>query len=147
MRGLPLFAAAVLAGPIPLTAFAQSRQRFADLGTCSTARGDVVRECRVGYRTFGRLNERRDNAVLVPSWHGGRSETMSFLLGPGGWVDTTRYFAILVDKPGNGVSISPSNSRSQPGQQFPRLTVGDMVVAEHAIGEQVRRYLDGAPGP
>jgi homoserine O-acetyltransferase len=131
MRTLPILAAAVLAAPLPATASAQSGQQFADLGTCSTARGEVVRECRVGYRTFGRLNERRDNAVLVPSWHGGRSETMIFILGPGGWVDTTRYFAILVDKPGNGVSISPSNSRSQPGQRFPRLTLGDMVAAEH----------------
>jgi homoserine O-acetyltransferase len=131
MRPLHLFAAAVLTAPLPATAMAQSRQQFADLGTCSTARGEVVRECRIGYRTFGRLNGRRDNAVLVPSWHGGRSETMTFILGPGGWVDTTRYFTVLVDKPGNGVSISPSNSPSQPGQRFPRLTVGDMVAAEH----------------
>ena len=57
---------------------------------------------------FGRLNARRDNAVLVPTWHGGRSETMTFILGPDRWVDTTRWFAILVDKPGNGVSTSPS---------------------------------------
>jgi homoserine O-acetyltransferase/O-succinyltransferase len=130
---LPLLALAVLAAASPSPAIAQDGQQFADLGTCPTARGEVIRECRIGYRTFGRLNARRDNAVLVPTWHGGRSETMTFILGPDRWVDTTRWFAILVDKPGNGVSISPSNSRSQAGRRFPRLTVGDMVAAKHRV--------------
>jgi len=48
-------------------------------------------------------------------------------------VDTTRYFAILMDAPGNGVSISPSNSRSQPGRGFPRLTFADLVAAEQRV--------------
>jgi homoserine O-acetyltransferase len=129
MRPVPIFAATVLVA-LPATAVAQGQQRFADLGNCSTARGEVVQNCRVGYRTFGRLNAQRDNAVLVPTWHGGRSGMMTFILGPGRWVDTTRYFAILMDKPGNGVSISPSSSRSQPGRLFPRITIADMVAAE-----------------
>jgi homoserine O-acetyltransferase len=133
MRALTLVLAAGLSVSLQATAAGQSRQRFADLRTCPTARGEVVRECRVGYRTFGRLNERGDNAVLVPTWHGGRSETMTFILGPDRWVDTTRYFAILIDKLGNGVSTSPSNSRSQPGRRFPRLTYGDMVAAQHRV--------------
>ncbi|HEY7612556.1 MAG TPA: alpha/beta fold hydrolase [Gemmatimonadales bacterium] len=133
MRRLSLFAVAVLAAAPLSPAPAQDGQRFADLGTCTTARGEVIRDCRIGYRTFGRLNARRDNAVLVPTWHGGRSETMTFILGPDRWVDTTRYFAILMDKPGNGVSISPSNSRSQPGRRFPRLTFADLVAAEHRV--------------
>jgi homoserine O-acetyltransferase len=133
MPRLRLLAVAVLAATSPPPAVAQDGQQFADLGTCPTARGEVIRDCRIGYRTFGRLNARRDNAVLVPTWHGGRSETMTFILGPDRWVDTTRWFAILVDKPGNGVSISPSNSRSQAGRRFPRLTVGDMVAAEHRV--------------
>ena len=118
-------------GVLATTASAQGRQQFADLGTCPTESGEVIRECRIGYRTFGRLNERRDNAVLIPSWHGGRSATMSFILGPDAWVDTTRYFAVIMDKPGNGVSTSPSNSRIQPGRRFPRLTMRDLVAAEH----------------
>ncbi len=131
MRHLCLIAVAQLAIAAPSPVLSQGGQQFADLGTCTTVRGEVIRDCRIGYRTFGRLNARRDNAVLVPTWHGGRSETMTFILGPDRWVDTTRYFAILMDKPGNGVSISPSNSRSQPGRRFPRLTFADLVAAEH----------------
>jgi len=130
MARLPLLALTVLTA---MPAVAQDGQRFADLGTCPTARGEVIRDCRIGYRTFGRLNARRDNAVLVPTWHGGRSETMTFILGPDRWVDTTRWYAILMDKPGNGVSISPSNSRWQPGRRFPRLTFADLVAAEHRV--------------
>ena len=107
MPRLPLLALTVLTAT---PAVAQDGQRFAALGTCPTARGEVIRECRIGYRTFGRLNARRDNAVLVPTWHGGRSETIRFILGPDRWVDTTRWFAILVDKPGNGSLISPSTA-------------------------------------
>ena len=131
MRRLRLIAMAQLAAAAPL--LAQGAQQFADLGTCTTVRGEAIRDCRIGYRTFGRLNARRDNAVLVPTWHGGRSETMTFILGADRWVDTTRFFAILMDKPGNGVSISPSNSRSQPGRRFPRLSLADLVAAEHRV--------------
>jgi homoserine acetyltransferase len=133
MRLLPLLAVAILAAAFPPPAVAQDGQRFADLGTCTTARGEAIHDCRIGYRTFGRLNARRTNVVLVPTWHGGRSETMTFILGPDGWLDTTRWFTILMDAPGNGVSISPSNSRAQPGRRFPRLTFADLVAAEHRV--------------
>lgn len=133
MRTHSILSAALVFLAVARPVAAQGRQEFADLGTCPTAGGGVVLDCRIGYRTFGRLNAGRDNAVLVPSWHGGRSGTMTFILGAGGWVDTTRYFAILMDKPGNGVSTSPSNSRSQPGRTFPRLTMGDIVAAQHRV--------------
>ena len=70
MRALTLVAAVGLSVSLQSPAVAQSKQRFADLGTCTTSRGDVVQECRVGYRTFGRLNERRDNARAAPDREG-----------------------------------------------------------------------------
>ena len=120
---------ALTAQPAP----AQDTLRFADLGTCPTASGDPVQTCRVGYRTFGRLNQRRDNAVLVPTWHGGSSAGMRFLLGHDAWIDTTRFYAILVDGLGFGVGTSPSNSRIQPGRRFPRLTFADNVAAQRRL--------------
>jgi homoserine O-acetyltransferase/O-succinyltransferase len=104
----------------------------AELGTCATLAGDVVRDCRVAYRTFGRLNAARDNAVLIPTWYGGTSDQLVRLLGDGGIVDTTRYFAVLVDALGNGVSTSPSTS-STHAAPFPTLTLADMVVAQHRL--------------
>lgn len=107
--------------------------RVADLGRCATEGGAWVEGCRLTYRTYGRLNAARDNAVLIPSWYAGRSEDMTWLLGAEAWVDTTKYYAVLVDALGNGASTSPSNSATQPGRRFPRITLGDMVAAEHRL--------------
>ena len=52
-------------------------------------------------------------------------------------VDPTDSFVILVDALGNGVSSSPSNSRSQSGAAFPRFTIRDMVNAEHLLVTKV----------
>lgn len=105
---------------------------FAELGTCTTPHGDIL-DCRVGYRTAGRLNERRDNAVLIPTWYGGTSANLVRLTGHEAFVDTTRYFVIMLDAIGNGVSISPSNSVRQPGAAFPAVTIGDMVDAARRV--------------
>lgn len=125
MRALATLLAAALA-TLALPATAQEQQ-FADLGTC----GEIA-ECRVGYRTYGTLNEARDNAVLVPAWYGGRTEQMGFIAAAP-FLDPETYFIILVDPIGNGVSISPSNSVSQPMGEFPTLTIGDMVESEYRL--------------
>ena len=102
---------------------------FADLSTCSTASGVDILECRVGYRTHGRLNAARDNAILVPMWYGGSSVQARDILAPLG-IDTTRYFVVAVDPLAGGVSSSPSTSRVQPGAAFPAVAIGDMVDAQ-----------------
>ena len=102
---------------------------FAELGTCPTVSGETVEDCRLGYRTHGRLNAARDNAVLVLMWYGGTSGQVRDLLDPLG-IDTTRYFVIAVDPLAGGVSSSPSTSQAQPGDQFPTLTIADMVDAQ-----------------
>ena len=102
-------------------------QQFADLGTC----GEVT-DCRIGYRTFGTLNEARDNAILIPAWYGGRTEQMAFL-ATAPFLDPETFFIILVDPIGNGVSISPSNSASQPMGEFPELSIADMVESEYRL--------------
>jgi homoserine O-acetyltransferase len=52
-------------------------------------------------------------------------------------VDTNRYFVILVDAIGNGVSTSPSNSKKQPLTKFPQFTIRDMVESEHRLAAEV----------
>ena len=85
------------------------------------------------YRTFGRLNRERSNAVLVPTWFGGRSAGLLAYLGPERMVDTTRFFVVAVDAFGNGVSSSPSTSAAQPGAAFPRYSVRDLVRTQHRL--------------
>ncbi|MGE0883162.1 MAG: alpha/beta fold hydrolase [Blastocatellales bacterium] len=118
-------------------AWAQSEQKFAELGDFKLESGEVIRNCKLGYRTFGTLNADKSNAILFPTWFGGTSEQLASNFGKGKMVDDTRFFIIAVDAIGNGVSSSPSNSSSQYGQAFPRFTIRDMVNSEHHLVTRV----------
>ena len=108
-------------------------QQFAEFGDFKLHDGAVIHEFRLGYRTLGRLNATRSNAVLWPTWIGGKSQDFLQFVGPANVVDTNRYFVILVDAIGNGVSSSPSNSKKQPLMKFPQFTIRDMVEAEYRL--------------
>jgi homoserine O-acetyltransferase len=111
--------------------------KFAELGDFRLSSGEVIHECRIGYRTFGKLNAGKSNAVLFPTWFTGTTENLVGLIAPGKLVDPDKYFVILVDALGDGVSSSPSNSKRQPRMSFPAFTILDMVNSQHELVEQV----------
>jgi len=115
----------------------EGRQEFAELGDFQLRSGDVIRDFRLAYRTLGKLNPEKSNAILWPTWLGGTSEELLQFIGPGNVVDSGKYFVILVDAIGNGVSSSSSNSNIQPLGKFPRFTIRDMVEAEHHLVTEV----------
>jgi homoserine O-acetyltransferase len=112
---------------------ALSQQQFAVLGDFKLQSGEILRDCRIGYRTFGVLNPERSNAVLVPTWAGGTTEQLQGAIGAGKLYDSSRYFVIAVDALANGVSSSPSNSAVQPRMMFPAITIRDMVETQYAL--------------
>src|SRR5260370_21995811 len=112
-------------------------QQFADFGDFKLQSGSVIRDFRLGYRTLGRLNADRSNAVLWPTWLGSKSEDLLQFIGTGKVVDTSNYYVVLVDAIGNGVSVSPSNSKRQALLKFPRFTIRDMVESEHRLAIEV----------
>ncbi len=124
-----VIAAAVLLLPGWLAA----QQQFYELGDIRLESGKVMRGCVLGYRTYGRLNDSRSNAVLFPTWFGGKSYEMEPLIGKGKLIDSSKYFVIAVDSFGNGISSSPSNSKMQPGRSFPEFSIGDMVRAQYRL--------------
>jgi homoserine O-acetyltransferase/O-succinyltransferase len=107
--------------------------QFAELGDFKLESGEVIRDCRIGYRTFGTLNSNKSNAILFPTWALGTTEQLIPSFGPGKLVDSTKYYVIAVDALANGVSSSPSNSKSQPRMSFPKVTVRDMVDTQHEL--------------
>ena len=111
--------------------------QFADLGDLKLQNGGVIQDFRLGYRTLGKLNTEKSNAVLWPTWLGGKTENLLQFVGPGKVLDTGRYFVILVDAIGDGISSSPSNSRKQPLGRFPEFTIRDMVESEHRLITEV----------
>lgn len=111
----------------------EGTQQYAQLGDFKLQNGQVIRDCRIGYRTFGTLNAARSNAVLFPTWFEGRSKDLADSIGPGKLADSRKYFVIAVDALGDGVSSSPSTSRAQPRMKFPKITIGDMVNSQHEL--------------
>jgi homoserine O-acetyltransferase len=111
--------------------------KFAELGDFQLESGEVIRDCRIGYRAFGTLDSRKSNAVLFPTWFTGTTQQLVGLIGPGKLVDSSRYFVVAVDALGDGVSSSPSNSKLQPRMKFPVFTIRDMVNSQRQLLENV----------
>jgi homoserine O-acetyltransferase len=147
MRHLTLSIIAVLVFvmlPSALAAHAaepDGQLQIAHLGICALASGKQIQDCRVGYRTWGRLNPARDNAVVMPSWLNGRSEDLASLIGAASssptLIDTAKFYAIAFDSLGDGVSSSPSNSPKQPGPEFPFFTLEDSARAQYRVATEV----------
>jgi homoserine O-acetyltransferase/O-succinyltransferase len=109
------------------------RQQFARLGDFRLESGEIIADAVVGYRTAGQLNAARSNAVLVAPWFQGTTGQVARQIGPGKLVDTSKYFVIMVDALGNGVSSSPSTSARQPDQAFPAFTIADIVASQYQL--------------
>ena len=83
---------------------------MAHLGDLRLESGEVIKDCRVGYRSLGQLDGSRSNAVLVTTSFQGTSGKLVRQIGPGRLVDTSKFFVVIADALGNGLSSSPSNS-------------------------------------
>lgn len=110
-----------------------SAQTLSDLGTCALESGQRIEACKVGYLTAGTLNAEKSNAILLPSWFGGKSNDLLRYVGPDKLFDSSRYFVVIVDSFGNGVSSSPSNTAAQPMEKFPAVTLRDMIAAHRRL--------------
>lgn len=134
-----VYLATALVLSLHLVAFAQEQQ-FANIGDLKLHNGGVIRQCRVGYRTFGKLNSDKSNVVVVPTWAGGTTEQLVSSIGPGRLIDSDRYFVVAIDALSNGVSSSPSNSRLQPRMRFPKFTLRDTVESQHELLSKVLHF-------
>jgi homoserine O-acetyltransferase len=103
------------------------RLQTAELRGLTLANGEGV-ACRVTYRTFGRLDARRSNAVLVAPWFLGSSRKLAFQIGPGKLVDSSQYFVVAVD-PISGDACGPSSTAPRE----PRITVHDLVEIQRRL--------------
>lgn len=114
---------------------ADETERF-DLGDFELESGEVIEDAFLTYVTHGELNDARDNAILVlPSLMADHTRH-DFLIGEGLALDPDEYFIIAANTLGNGHAISPSNSESQPGMEFPQFSIRDMVNAQHELIEE-----------
>lgn len=107
----------------------------------------------VVYETYGRLNEARDNAVLIGHAISGDSHVArhgpdddpgwwDVVVGPGKSIDTDRWFVICPNVLGGcrGTtgpnSLNPETGRPY-GADFPAITIGDMVEVQRRLLDQL----------
>ena len=114
--------------------------------------GARIEGLEVAYRTYGRLNEAKSNAVLIchaltlDQHVAGRHPTTgkpgwwSLVVGPGLPIDTDRYFVICSNVVGGcqgttgPASIDPATGEPY-GLSFPMVTIADMVRAQAMLVE------------
>jgi len=109
-----------------------AEQQLASIGSLNMV-GGKIKQCSLGYRTYGTLAADQGNVILVPTWLTGRTVDQADLIGPGKLLDTDRWYVISLDAVGNGVSCSPSNSKTHPRLKFPEFGIRDMVKAQHRL--------------
>ena len=95
--------------------------------------GEVIKDFSISYVTHGQLNDKKSNAILMVTAISGNHHRLDFLIGPGKALDTDKYFIVCTDAIANGLSTSPSNSKTQPRMQFPKFTIRDMVQSQYRL--------------
>ena len=99
-----------------------------DLGPVTLQRGGTLPQAQITYKTFGTLAADGGNAVLLPTWFTGQHPQAEWLVGPGKALDPARYFIVVINILGNGLSSSPSNTpRPFDRTRFPPVTLLDNV--------------------
>src|SRR5918999_3895964 len=153
-------AAAAVAGLLAFSnACAQllTERKFFTLPQYTTAGGKTIKNVRVGYETYGKLNAAGDNAVFVPHFFTGTShaagrysadeKTAGYwdaIIGPGKAIDTDRYFVVSADtlvnlnvKSANVGTVGPATLNPDTGKpygsSFPVVSYKDSVRVHKAL--------------
>lgn len=84
--------------------------------------------------TYGTNDGMGDNVIVFPTRFGGTHEDNEYLIGEGMALDPGRYFILVPNLLGNGVSTAPSNA-SGPfvGAHFPPTTIYDNVMLQRRV--------------
>jgi len=105
-----------------------------ELGDVRLQGGATLRAAKLAYQTYGELNADRSNAIVYPTWYSGQHYDNEWLIGEGMALDPSRYFIIVPNMLGNGLSSSPSNTPAPHDRaRFPHVTMYDNVRLQHRL--------------
>ena len=126
----------IMMGPMH-TALAQSPPvQTCQLGELKLESGEVIKDFKMTYITFGTLNADKSNAILAIHGLQGNRNSQSSWAGPSRAFDTNKYFVIQPDTLGvasTDPNATTSPTRSGLNMAFPRFNIRDMVKAEHRM--------------
>ena len=107
--------------------------------------GDVVlqsgmthRNTQLAYQTYGTLNEDRSNAIIYMTSYGAHHTDILWMVGPGKALDTDKYFIVIPNLFGNGLSSSPSLA-VEPfnAAHWPNFTIYDNIAIQRRLITEV----------
>lgn len=132
-----------------------------EMPSYTTVGGKTIKNVKVGYETYGKLNAKGDNAIMVCHFFSGTSHAAGkykdsdaapgywdSIIGPGKPLDTDKYFIISSDtlvNLGTGdpnvvttgpASINPDTGKPY-GMTFPIVTIQDFVHVQKALADQL----------
>ena len=111
-----------------------SQEAVFEFGDLPLESGAVLPNARLGYKTHGRLNAAKTNAILYPTPFPAQHGDIEWLIGPGKALDPDKYFVVVLDQLGNGLSSSPSNAAAPLDRmRFPPISIRDNVAAQHRL--------------
>ena len=112
--------------------------------------GKTINDFPIAYETYGSLNEKKDNAILV--FHAltgdqfvtglnpitNKDGWWSYAVGPNKSIDTNKFFVICSNVIGGclgsfGPSHKDPNTQKVFGTNFPVITINDMVNAQNNL--------------
>ena len=99
------------------------------LGDVALQSGEVLRDARLAWKSYGTLSPARDNVIVYPTSYTAKHGDQEWLIGPDGVLDPTRWFILAPDMFANGLSSSPSNSDGYPAL----VTTTDNVRAQRRL--------------
>ncbi len=107
--------------------------------------GDVVlqsgmtyRGARLAYKTFGNLNAGKTNAIVYPTSYGAQHYDTEWIIGPGRPLDPEKFFIVIPNMFGNGLSSSPSTTPPPFDKgRYPHFTLYDNVILQHKLLTEV----------
>jgi homoserine O-acetyltransferase/O-succinyltransferase len=134
-----------------------TEKKFFTLPQYTTVGGKTLKNVRVGYETYGKLNARGDNAIFIAHYFSATSHAAGrykpddkvagywdAIVGPGKAIDTEKYFVVSADTLVNLNVKSPQVGTTGPattnpdtgkpyGSSFPVVTMGDSVRVHKAL--------------
>src|SRR5262245_36414926 len=100
-----------------------------NLGNLPVERGGMIADARLVWQSHGTLNAARDNVIIYPCSYTATHDDLTWLIGPDGVLDPTRWFIVIADMFSNGVSSSAADTADFPAV----VTMADNVRAQHRL--------------
>src|SRR5436190_2972786 len=104
-----------------------------ECGDVALQRGGTLKSARIVYKTFGTLSAARNNVIVYPTSYSAQHTDIEWLVSPEHCLDPSRYFIVIPNMFGNGLSTSPSTYDGA----FPEVTTTDNVTQQRRLMNEV----------